>query len=214
MLLLSFLLIAAISMYIDAYRCAKHFNQKHRLKRSLTLWRRIKVIVLLIVLFFFNPIRLIYNPLANKKTYKISTKSMAPTFIPGDRIVVNLSQFKNKTPQRGDIVVFKYPDNPQLDFVQRIVGLPGEYLEIKNNKIFINGAMLKDSLISDRLYFSRGSFGIQGDPILIPEDSYFVLGDNSENSRDSRYLGFVHKNSIKGKAYKIYWPLSRSSQIK
>jgi len=214
MLFLAFLVISSISLLIDVYRCAKRFNAKHRLKRSLSAWRRMKIIGLIVILLFFNPIEFIYNPFANQKAYKIPTGSMSPTFIPGDRIFVNLSQFKNKTPQRGDIVVFEFPDDPRFDFIQRIVGLPGETLEIKNNRIFINDIILKDSLSPDILYFSRGSFGIKGNPILIPEDNYFVLGDNSANSRDSRYWGFLHKNNIKGKAYKIYWPLSRAGPIK
>jgi signal peptidase I len=151
---------------------------------------------------------------------------MRPTLIEGDIILVNkfiygakipftdLRLPKVRNPQRGDCMVFIYPENPKKDFIKRVVGLPGEVLEIKNGTIYINGKVVADPPFSRIFYYNKGELAGEGEPIVIPEQNYFVLGDNSASSQDSRYWGFVPRKNILGKAILIYWPLQRIRIIK
>jgi signal peptidase I len=95
------------------------------------------------------------------------------------------------------------------------VGLPNETIEIRNGKILINGVAIQEPAVLTKIhYYNRGAYGDKGQVIEIPADSYYVLGDNSSASRDSRYWGFVPKKYLEGKAYKIYFPFNRSGAIK
>ncbi len=160
------------------------------------------------------------------QAFKIPTGSMRPTLLEGDIILVNkflygaripftdlrLPEVRN--PQRGDCIVFIYPENPKKDFIKRLVGLPGEVLEIRSGTIFINGKPVLDPVFSKIYYYNKGDLAEEGKVTVIPQDNYFVLGDNSASSQDSRYWGFVPKKNILGKAILIYWPLKRVRIIK
>ena len=146
------------------------------------------------------------------QAFKIPAGSMRMTLIEGDRILVSKSS--KYVPQRGDVLVFVYPEDRTRDFVKRVIGLPGETIEIKDGKILINDHAIDDPRISKRYYYNYGQYGQVGQKVLIPEDSYYVLGDNSGSSKDSRYWGFVTKKDIIGKAFKVYWPINRSGVIK
>ena len=160
------------------------------------------------------------------QAFKIPTGSMRPTLLEGDIILVNKFLYgakipftdlrlpKVRDPQRGDCIVFIYPENPKKDFIKRLVGLPGEVLEIRSGTIFINGKPVLDPVFSKIYYYNKGDLAEEGKVIIIPQDSYFVLGDNSASSQDSRYWGFVPKQNILGKAILIYWPLKRIRIIK
>lgn len=137
--------------------------------------------------------------------FKIPTTSMVPTLKVGDRLLSNNIIYKIRTPRRGEVVIFKYPEDPKRDFVKRLVGLPGENLEIKSGKIYINGEIIEGNPVAYIYYYSDGYFGNNGE-VKIPASSYYVLGDNSVNSKDSRYWGFVPAKSMVGKALFIYWP--------
>ncbi len=159
------------------------------------------------------------------QAFKIPTGSMRTTLLEGDLILVNkfiygakvpLTNFRFpavRKPQRGDVVVFIYPQDPKKDFIKRLVGLPGESVEIRNSKIYINDQPL-DVATFNRPYYNRGDFGLEGRKILVPKDSYFVLGDNSENSQDSRFWGYVPAKNLLGNAMVIYWPPQRIRLIK
>lgn len=163
------------------------------------------------------------------QAFKIPSGSMENTLLVGDHILVNkfsygihipnevlftgIKLFADhrlfpKNPERGDIIVFKYPKDEQRDFIKRVIGLPGDKLEIRRQRVFINGEPLHDAAYAihhdpatgESLY-PRDDFG----PIHIPEGHLFVMGDNRENSQDSRYWGFLNINSIRGKALLIYW---------
>jgi len=112
------------------------------------------------------------------------------------------------------VIVFVYPEDEKRDFIKRLIAKAGETVEIKNGKVFIDGKMLDDPIIRKIYYYNRGDYGQEGKKILVPENQYFVLGDNSASSRDSRYWGFVDKNLLIGKALVIYWPLNRIRLIK
>lgn len=154
------------------------------------------------------------------QAFKIPSGSMIPTLKIGDHILVNkfiygvkipftdkiLIPFKK--PYYGDIIVFKFPEDEKKDFIKRVVGLPGDTIEIKEKKVYINGKFVEelfaahsDPMLYPAVIQPRDNFG----PVTVPEDSYFVMGDNRDFSLDSRYWGFVKLNKIRGKAFIIYW---------
>jgi signal peptidase I len=160
------------------------------------------------------------------QAFKIPSGSMRPTLIEGDLILVNKFIYGAKIPftdlrlpavrqpQRGDIIVFIYPEDNKKDFIKRLIGFPQETIEIKNGSVYINDKPLLDPVFNQRYYYNRGDFATEGQKITVPKDSYFVLGDNSASSKDSRYWGYVPKQNILGKALVVYWPLNRIRIIK
>jgi len=153
------------------------------------------------------------NDLISLKPYKMAASSMQPIIKKGDRILVNLSFYKNNRPKRGDIVVFRFPKDPKKQWIKRIVAFGGETIEIKDGAILINGKILGQNNIKKHLYTNAGEYGSEGKAILIPENHFFVLGDYSEKSFDSRYWGFLPEENLVAKATKIYWPLNRFGNI-
>ena len=143
--------------------------------------------------------------------YKIPTGSMRPTLLEGDRIFVDKVSYRFHAPERGDIVVFKYPADPKKDFVKRLVAFGGEEVEIRDGSVYVNGTQLTDSRIAKNFYYNRNdwTFAKEGQVIKVPENSFFVLGDNSAQSSDSRNWGFVPQKSMIGRALVIFWPLYR-----
>lgn len=160
------------------------------------------------------------------QAFKIPTGSMRSTLLEGDVILVNKFIYgakvpwvnwsfpKVRDPKRGDVIVFIYPENPKKDYIKRLVGLPGEVVEIRNGTIYINDKPVLDKAFESRYYYNLGQFGQENKRISVPGDSFFVLGDNSASSQDSRYWGFVPRQNILGKALVIYWPLTRMRLIK
>lgn len=154
------------------------------------------------------------------QAFKIPSGSMKDTLLIGDHILVNKfiygikAPFIGKTiipisnPQRGDIIVFEFPEDPSKDFIKRVIGLPGDTIEIRNKKVFINGELadhthgvFKDSKVYDARSQPRDNLG----PISVPKGKLFVMGDNRDFSYDSRFWGFVDLIAVKGKAFIIYW---------
>jgi len=142
------------------------------------------------------------------QAYKIPSGAMIPTLLPGDHILVDKFIYKNHEPQRGDIVIFPYPVNPSQDFVKRLVGLEGDKIEIKDKQLYINDKKYTESYIVNSSpnvmpaeVAPRDNFG----PIVVPSGKYFVMGDNRDNSHDSRFWKFVEKNTVKGKVKSLYW---------
>jgi len=155
------------------------------------------------------------------QAFKIPTGSMRPTLLEGDLILVNKFIYGVKIPfsdlrlpavrqpKRGDVIVFIYPEDRSKDFIKRLIAFPGESVEIRNGTIYINERPLLEPLFNIRFYYNRGEFGAEGQKITVPPDNFFVLGDNSVSSKDSRYWGFVPHKYILGKAFLIYWPPQR-----
>jgi signal peptidase I len=154
------------------------------------------------------------------QAFKIPSGSMKQTLQIGDHILVNKFIYgvklpfvdkviiPLKDPKRGDIVVFKFPEDPDKDFIKRVVGVAGDEIKIRNKKIFVNGKPLNHDFgiyVDPRIFPSsaepRDNFG----PISVPPNALFVMGDNRDQSYDSRYWGFVDLSAIKGKAFIIYW---------
>jgi signal peptidase I len=141
------------------------------------------------------------------QSFKIPSGSMEPGLQIGDRIWAK----RVREIMRGDIVVFRPPDVPDQDYIKRVVGLPEERLELRNNKVYINGLRLNEPYA----VFRPGrplmaDFG----PVRVPQGGYFVMGDNRDNSRDSRFFGFVPRASVYGRAYKRFWPWRRVGPLK
>jgi signal peptidase I len=157
------------------------------------------------------------------QAFKIPTGSMRTTLLEGDIILVNKFLYGAKVPipftdirlpavrkpMRGDVIVFVYPLDHKKDYIKRLIATEGETVEIKNGTLYVNAEPVRDSAFSQLYYYNRGDYGAEGQKIVVPKDSYFVLGDNSASSQDSRYWGFVPKDNVVGKALLIYWPLTR-----
>lgn len=140
------------------------------------------------------------------QAFKIPSGSMIPSLLVGDHILVNKFIYRFKDPQRGDIMVFKFPLDEKRDFVKRVIGLGGDEIAIRGKQVYINNKLLNEqyAIFSDSksgFFSTRYEFG----PVRVPLDSYFVMGDNRDNSQDSRYWGFLKKDKVLGKAFLIYW---------
>ena len=149
--------------------------------------------------------------------FSIPSGSMKQTLLIGDHILVNkfiygvklpfirTTLIPIKKPKRGDIIVFKFPEDPKKDFIKRVIGLPGDKIEIRDKKVYVNG-----SLYDDKHGFYADRRAVRAKPdhpdrFTVPKDHIFVMGDNRDHSYDSRFWGFVPIQSIKGKAFIIYW---------
>ncbi len=145
--------------------------------------------------------------------YKIPTGSMIPTLLVGDKIFVDKISYRFDLPKRGDIVVFKFPLDSKKDFVKRLIGMPGERVEIRGGVALVNGRPLTEPPFSNNYYYNVDSndwkYGKTGQVFEVPAHFYFVLGDNSANSSDSRNWGFVPQHNVLGRAKLIWWPPSR-----
>lgn len=141
------------------------------------------------------------------QAFRIPSGSMIPTLLVGDQILVDKLAYRFRSPRRDDVIVFRFPKDETRDFIKRIVGLPGETLEVRNRKVYINNRLLDDTGFAYHELFDnfrippRDDFG----PVAIPEGKYFVMGDNRENSQDSRFWGFLDADKIIGRAFIIYW---------
>lgn len=154
------------------------------------------------------------------QAFKIPSGSMVPTLLVGDHIFVNKFvygikiPFLQKTlvpvknPKRGDVIVFIYPVTKDKDYIKRVIGLPGEKIEINGKKIHIDGKLFNDPYGDYRNGLENWGNPEKDCPycsVTVPDGHYFVMGDNRGNSQDSRYWGFVPADSIKGKAFIVYW---------
>ena len=157
------------------------------------------------------------------QAFKIPTGSMENNLLIGDHLLVNKFVFAPEPAEfersllpvreirRGDIVVFKYPDEPQRDFIKRVIGLPGETIELRNKKVLVDGKAIDEPYVhfleASHETGEITSFDVREryGPVKVPDGQYFVMGDNRDNSQDSRYWGFLPRHYIKGKALMIYW---------
>ena len=154
------------------------------------------------------------------QAFKIPSGSMKQTLLIGDHILVNKfiygiklpligkTLIPIKNPQRGDIIVFKFPEDPKKDFIKRVIGVAGDVIEIKNKRVYVNGkpenhayGVHTDPQVYSGLIQPRDNFG----PVTVPPDDLFVMGDNRDHSYDSRFWGYVDLKEVKGKAFIIYW---------
>ena len=188
-------------------------NDDIRKKKKSGLRENIEAILVAIVLALFIRTFVI-------QAFKIPSGSMKQTLLVGDHILVNKFIYGVKipflqttiipitNPKRGDIVVFKFPEDPSKDFIKRVIGVAGDVVEVRDKKVYVNNKLLNhdfgihtDSYILPASVQPRDNFG----PIVVPPHSLFVMGDNRDQSYDSRFWGFVDLKAVKGKALMIYW---------
>lgn len=141
----------------------------------------------------------------------IPSGSMLPTLQVNDRLIVDKLGYHFKNPERGDIVVFAPTEELQKQkfhdaFIKRVIGLPGEKIEVKSGRVYVNGKALTENYVADEPQYQYG-------PVTVPEGSYLVLGDNRNNSYDSHYWGFVPRDKIIGRAVVRFWPMERVGEI-
>jgi|YNPMSStandDraft_1061717.scaffolds.fasta_scaffold39393_2 signal peptidase I len=132
---------------------------------------------------------------------RVENVSMKPTLLPDERLLVNKLAYRFGEVKRGDIIVFHFPANPSEDYIKRVIGLPGDQVQIRENKVYINGQELREDYIAAPVMYD-GEW-------LVPPDSLFVLGDNRNQSSDSHSWGFVPMENVIGKALVVYWPLDK-----
>lgn len=198
----------------DAFDSAERINGSER--RFLDQEKiAVKAFILAMLLFHLTPFAQITKTHIIQ-AFKIPAGSMLPTLEIGDRIFVDKTTEAKTSVKRGDILIFVYPKDEKKDFIKRVIGLAGDKIEIKDKEIYINGDKIienyvihKDPHIKPKEYEPRDNMGL----ITIPSDSLFVLGDNRDQSYDSRYWGFVKTDKVKGKALKIYWSWDSKNKI-
>lgn len=158
------------------------------------------------------------------QAFKIPSPSMVPTLLVGDHILVNKFLFGFRVPfadgkiiairepERGDVIVFRYPRDRKLDFIKRCVAVGGETVEVREKQVFINGEAVEFEqavfLDEGSLLTGRDTFG----PVTVPDGKVFVMGDNRDNSNDSRFWGYVDLKDVKGKAMVIYWSWNKAKK--
>jgi signal peptidase I len=174
-------------------------QQQSSLRRELRTWTRdvafAVALALVIIVFLYQPV-------------KVEGTSMAPLLSDQERIFINKFVYRFEPIHRGDVVVFWYPLDRTKSFIKRVVGLPGESLEIRGGELYVNGKQISESYVPAS-YFDDSSYG----PIMIPADEYFVMGDHRDSSNDSRIFGPVARKFIYGEAVFAYWPFDHFGEI-
>ena len=195
---------------VQARQAQAHSNEKPEKSK---LRENVEAIVVAIILALFIRTFVV-------QAFKIPSGSMKETLQIGDHILVNKFiygvklPFIQKTiiplkdPKRGDIVVFKFPEDPKKDFIKRVVGIGGDEIKIRDKKVYVNGEPQEDGFAvfkENRILNGNLSTRDNMDTITVPDNSLFVMGDNRDLSHDSRFWGFVNLKAVKGKAFMIYW---------
>lgn len=195
-------------------------EQPETVKKKSSIRENVEAILLAIILALFIRTFIV-------QAFKIPSGSMKQTLQIGDHILVNKFiygiklPFVNKTlipiknPERGDIIVFEFPEDPDKDFIKRVIAQGGDTVLIRDKKVYVNGkplvdphAVFMDSRVIPAAFQSRDNFG----PIIVPSGSLFVMGDNRDHSYDSRFWGFVRLDAVKGKAFMIYWSWDKDNE--
>ncbi|MBO6148719.1 MAG: signal peptidase I [Lachnospiraceae bacterium] len=166
--------------------------QKKKIGREILEW--IGVIGTAVLVSLFVNFFIIVNA-------TVPSSSMEKTIMTNDRVIGLRLAYNNNDPERGDIVIFKFPDDEDILYIKRIIGMPGETVEIHDSTVYIDGEPLAEPYLS---VVTEGTYG----PYVVPEGHYFMLGDNRNNSADSRYWKntFLSRDKIVGKAVCRYWP--------
>ena len=171
----------------------------HSLRKEIRVWTRDLLIAiglaLVIIVFLYQPV-------------KVEGTSMAPLLSDQERIFINKFVYRFEPIQRGDIVVFWYPLDRTKSFIKRVVGLPGETVEIRQGAVYVNGKVVPEPYVPPQ-YEDLSDFG----PVRVPRDSYFVMGDHRISSNDSRVFGPVASRFIYGRAVFAYWPVDHFGSL-
>ncbi|MEN9328454.1 MAG: hypothetical protein RI947_1262 [Candidatus Parcubacteria bacterium] len=140
---------------------------------------------------------------------QIRGASMEPSFNSGDYIFTSKVTYKFRALERGDVIVFRSPRNPDIEFIKRIIGLPGDKVLFREGEVYVNGQQLKENYIADKTSLWEGGYAKEDEAIVVPSDSLFVLGDNRPRSSDSREFGPIAQTSIIGQVFYRYYPANK-----
>ncbi|MFS8159152.1 MAG: signal peptidase I [Candidatus Roizmanbacteria bacterium] len=146
--------------------------------------------------------------------HQVNGRSMDNTFHNGDYILTSKISYRFKNPGIGDIIVFKSPQNPDIDFIKRVIGLPGDKIRIQEGKVYDNNLSLNEFYINPESDTSGGAFLAEGQEVTVPEGHLFVMGDNRSHSSDSREFGFIPQQDIIGQVVFRYFPPPKIGPIK
>lgn len=170
---------------------------------SPSMWRHVKdtavyflqvLALTLFIIFFIGRVSIVQGG------------SMEPRLHTGERIIVNLFVYRFHTPSRGDIIIFRYPLDPSKDFIKRVIALPGETVEIRKGKVYLDGKYYPETYVTNFMEEDMPAKTVQ-------ENHIFVMGDNRANSQDSRAWGALRLDYIRGKAFLVFWPPSQMSLL-
>lgn len=173
-------------------------SQKHKKKpfiREIT-----EVVVLAVIAAIFLKTFIV-------EMYWVPSESMVPTIVVKDRVVVTKFNYWFREPEHGEVVVFKSPTEENKNLIKRLIGVPGDTVEFKDNALYINGEKV------DEPYLSEEAFSVDYGPIILPEKMYFMCGDNRQHSLDSRSWGFVSEDLLIGKGVAVYWPVQHANWL-
>jgi signal peptidase I len=153
------------------------------------------------------------NARSHAQAFTVPSGAMEPTLLVGDYVMTDKARYLEGVPRRGDIIVFKYPLDERRDFIKRIVGLPGERIVVRGHRVDVNGQLLEEPYLEGRIASLADGrscvYAFGCDTTSVPAESYFVMGDNRDNSQDSRHWGFVRRDRIVGRAFTVYWSWDR-----
>jgi len=197
------IILAYLYIIIDSVKTARLTTDAYELKKY-NRWY-IYVIIFLFAAFLIDPVTTWASKRFYIQSYKIPSGAMIPSLEIGDHIIVNKFVYQYRKPQHGDIIIFQFPKEPKREFIKRVIAIGGDKIEIRNKKLIINDneveedyVVYQDVIVEDS---ERDNYG----PSIVPHNSLFVLGDNRDQSYDSRFWGFVDIGAVRGKAQTIYW---------
>ena len=204
--ILLFYICLWLFIIVEAFFSAK--RKKEVVLKRYNKWYVYFIIILFMLGSYIIPTDFVAN-IASKtlrfSAYRMATGSMEPTLSIGDCLIADFKYFDKNELHRGDLVLFQYPEDPTKVFIKRVISLEGEKIEIKDKQVYINDEAIQESykVHKDNILYeaTRDNFG----PELVPSDHCFVMGDSRDNSRDSRYWGFLPTSNLKGKPLYIYW---------
>ncbi|MBU2051746.1 MAG: signal peptidase I [Patescibacteria group bacterium] len=179
-------------------------ENENNLLRRLWLWFLDFVETIVIALAIFVVVyRFLFQP------HQVKGSSMYDNFHDGEYLLTDKVDYRFHSPERGDVVVFKAPQNEDYDYIKRIIALPGEQIKVESGRVFINNQTLDESgYLDPNITTHPGAYAKEGQNLTIPSDQYFVMGDNRSNSSDSREWGPVPTFNIVGRAWVRYWPIN------
>jgi signal peptidase I len=204
----TFFFIFWMAIVDDAIRLAK-LRQEFILKKY-NKWY-VYVVVAIAITTLQNLVKEQRGKLLGVESYRIVARSMSPTLKIGDFIFVDTRYYKDKPPQRGEVIVFRYPENPSIPYVERLIAVAGDHVSIKNGTVYINNNPLAEPYLLPQQV--QQSYSTTMENRIIPPDELFVLGDNRDNSKDSRYWGNVPLANLIGKVTYIWLSTKELNRI-
>ena len=170
------------------------------------LYETIQTVVVFLSIFAF-----VYYLVA--QPHQIQGDSMLPNFFNNEYIITDKISYRFNNPKRGNVIVFKAPNNPRRDYIKRVIALPTESVSVKDNHIFVNGKLLPEDYLDPDEQINGGAYLPEGAETTLKSGEYFVLGDNRDRSQDSRTWGPITKDKIIGRVFFRYWPLRAIGKV-